>query len=211
VSAGPVEPGPAIPVEAMVTTGMIRRAELRRHMRIQQQLKTITLTLVVLLLLAAYPVYLFTQSLARDPIFSGLDGLNLPDWAKYEHADRAEGSRWCIEQCLTRARSWHSERDTTETQTAYAQALLDDGWRRYEGTCQRAADDSVITCWQKDEYVMMMHVREPLCEEPAPRPTIPGTTPTAEPSPTRPACPGAIVTMSIWNAIDYQPPPAGAE
>lgn len=205
---GPVGPGPAMPVEAMVTTGMIRRAELRRHMKIQQQLKAITLTLVVLLLLAAYPVYLSTQSLAQDPIFSGLDALNLPEWARYEYDDdHDDGTRWCIPKCLTRQRSWHSERDVTETQGAYAQALLDAGWRRYEGACQRAADESVITCWQKDEFVMVMRVREPLCEEPAPRPAIPGATPTAEPSPTRPVCPKAIVTMFISNAVSYQPPP----
>lgn len=191
----------------MVTTGMIRRAELRRHMKIQQQLKSITLTLVVLLMLAAYPIYLFTQSLAKDPIVNGLDGLNLPEWARYDAAwAPPQGSRWCIPTCLTRQVSWHSERDVTETQAAYAQALLDDGWRRYEGVCQRAADDSVITCWQKDEFVMMMHVREPFCEEPAPRPTIPGATPTAEPTPTRPACPEALITMYVWNAVNYQPP-----
>lgn len=192
----------------MVTTGMIRRAELRKHMRIQQQLKSITLTLVVLLLLAAYPAYLFAQALAKDPVFSGLDGLNVPEWAAYEYEDRADGSRWCIEECRFRTREWHSERPPAETQDVYAHALLDDGWRRYAGTCQEAADDSVITCWQKDEYVMIMHVRLPLCEAPPPRDPLPGATPSAEPSPTRPACPGAEVTMNIWNAIDFVPPPA---
>ena len=194
----------------MVTTGMIRRAELRRHMKIQQQLKSITLTLVVLLLLAAYPIYLFTQSLARDPIFSGLNGLNLPEWAKYDLEDRKteDGNRWCIPKCLGWQRTWWSKRDITESQAAYAQALLDDGWRRYEGPCIQTADDSVITCWQKDEFVMVMHVFVPFCEEPAPRPTLPGTTPTAEPTPTGPTCPGAKVEMYISNAVDYQPPPA---
>src|SRR5690606_19167108 len=149
-----------IPADAMVTTGMIRRAELRKHLRIQQQLKTVTLTLVALLMLAAYPVYLFVQTLTRDPVFAGLDGLDLPSWAAYEHADRAEGSRWCIDDGRFRTRSWLSERPPEETQGVYAQALHDAGWRTYVGTCQQSADESVITCWKKDEYVMVMHVYE---------------------------------------------------
>jgi hypothetical protein len=197
------------PADAMVTTGMIRRAELRKHMRIQQQLKTVTLTMVVLLLLAAYPAYLFAQSLARDPVFSGLDRLDLPQWAAYEHADRADGSRWCIDNCRFRTRSWLSERGPDETHDAYRQALTDAGWRGYVGPCQQTADESVITCWQKDEYVMVMHVYPPLCEAPPPRDPVPGAsaTPTASPDPTatRPPCPGAQVTMYISNAIDYPP------
>jgi hypothetical protein len=195
----------------MVTTGMIRRAELRKHMRIRQQLKSVTLTLVVLLLLAAYPVYLFAQALAKDPVFSGLDGLDLPQWAAYEHADRAEGSRWCLDNCRSRTRTWLSERGPEETQAAYVQALNSDGWRAYAGTCQQSADDSVITCWKKDEYVMVMHVYPPVCEAPPPRDPVPGATPTAtesaspEPTDTRPVCPEAAVTMYISNAIDYQP------
>ena len=73
--AGPGRPDP------LVTTGMIKRAEIRKQLRIQQQLKVGTLALVALLLLAAYPVYLFTRSVAQDPVFGELDSLDLPEWA----------------------------------------------------------------------------------------------------------------------------------
>src|SRR5262249_31342820 len=126
-------PGPLpVPMGAAphsVTTGMIRRAELRKHLKVQQQLKGITLVLVVMLLLAAYPIYLFAQTFAADPVFSELDGLKLPSWAAYEHTDKADGSRWCIGSCRDRVRELYSERGTDETQTAYAQALVSDGWR----------------------------------------------------------------------------------
>ena len=56
-------PGPA-PVD-LVTTGMIKRAEIRKHLRIAQQLKVGTLALVAVLVLAAYPVYLFAREAAR--------------------------------------------------------------------------------------------------------------------------------------------------
>jgi hypothetical protein len=198
----------------MVTTGMIRRAELRKHMRIRQQLKSITLTLIVLLMLAAYPVYLFAQSLAADPVFTELDGLDLPGWSAYAHEDAAEGSRWCIGECRVRSRTWLSERGPDETHEAYAHALLDDGWRLRIENCQQAADDSVITCWQRDEYLMVMHIRKPLCDAPPTREPVPGASPTAtDPAqatgpPAEPACPAALVTMYISNAIDEPAAPA---
>jgi integrin beta 3 len=206
---GPAGPGLGAGPDALVTTGMIRRAELRKHLKVRQQLKSVTLTLVVLMLLAAYPVYLFVQSLAQDPVFSSLDALDLPEWSAYSYEDAADGSRWCIENCRFRSRTWMSEKGPDETQVAYVQALNSGGWRPYDGACQQTADDSVITCWQKDEYVMVMHVRAPLCEAPPPRDPLPGATESTAPEPTdtRPACPGAYVTMSISNAIDYQPPP----
>ncbi len=80
--AGGGPPGaPRLAIDPLVTTGMIKRAELRKHLRIQQQLKVGTLALVALLLLAAYPLYLFTTAVARDPVFTALDSLDLPEWA----------------------------------------------------------------------------------------------------------------------------------
>jgi integrin beta 3 len=198
------------PLDALVTTGMIRRAELRKHLRIQQQLKVGTLVLVALLLLAAYPVYLFTSAVAQDPVFTALDALDIPTWANYEHSDAAEGSRWCIEKCRERKRTWASERAPDETSAAYANALTDAGWRaRTEGFCPQVAD-GVMTCWKKDEYVMDMYVRAPICDAPPPRPTIEGASPSTEPTPqsgpTKPACAAALVTMQVFNAIDYQAP-----
>jgi len=197
-----------VPRDLLVTTGMIKRAELRKHLRIQQQLKVGTLALVAMLLLAAYPVYLFTTAVAQDPVFTALDNLELPEWAAYEYTDASSGSRWCIDQCRFRTRTWASERAPEETSEAYSIALTDDGWRlRTEGFCPQVAE-GVMTCWKKDEYVMDMWARAPICEVPPPRPSIGGATPTTAPTaqaaPATPVCPGSLVTMDVRNAIDYR-------
>jgi integrin beta 3 len=189
---------------------MIKRAELRKHLRIQQQLKVGTLVLVALLLLAAYPIYLFTTAVAQDPVFTALDDLDVPTWANYEHSDAASGSRWCIGECRFRIRTWASERAPDETSGAYATALTDAGWRtRTEGYCPQVSD-GVMSCWKKDEYVLDMWVRVPICDVPPPRATIEGASPSTEPAPqagpTKPACAGALVTMNVFNAIDYKAP-----
>jgi len=184
-----------------MTTGMIRRAELRKQLKIQQQLKGVTLVLVVLLLLAAYPVYLFTQTFAADPVFAELDGLDLPEWAAYHHEDKAEGSRWCIQQCRVRERIWDSERGPQDTHPVYATALLADGWRLND-RCVTVSDDSVASCWKKDEYVMIVHVIEPICEVAPPRDPLPGATPAPEETAADRQCPGSRVNMLIMNAID---------
>jgi hypothetical protein len=191
----------------MVTTGMIRRAELRKHLKVQQQLKVGTLVLVALLLLAAYPVYLFAQAGAADPVYSELNDLDLPDWATYDHADVADGSRWCIGECKIRKRTWASARAPEETNTVYSHALIDGGWRLRPENCPQVADGSFFSCWKKDEYVMLMHVYAPLCEAPPTREPIPGASASGEPAaaPTQPACPGAYVTVEVWNAITYNP------
>jgi hypothetical protein len=196
---------------------MIKRAELRKHLRIQQQLKVGTLILVAMLLLAAYPVYLFTRSVAEDPVFGGLDALDLPSWAAIQHDDAAEGSRWCIEQCRYRKRTWASERKPDETNQAYVTALQAAGWRpRTTGFCPQVSE-GVASCWKRDEYVMDMWIREPICDVPPPRPSISPLPPAATASPASPAppaadvsptplCPGSLVTVSVFNAIDYRAP-----
>jgi hypothetical protein len=194
----------------MVTTGMIKRAEIRKHLRIQQQLKSGTLVLVALLLLAAYPVFLFTKSVAEDPVFGDLDKLDLPSWATIQHEDAASGSRWCIDQCRFRKRTWASERVPEETNSVYTTALVNAGWRpRTDGSCPQVAD-GVASCWSRDEYVMDMWIRAPICDVPPPRPSISAAAPSPDPSvtplptPTE-ACPGALVTVEVFNAIDYHP------
>jgi integrin beta 3 len=197
----------------MVTTGMIKRAEIRKQLRIAQQLKVGTLVVVAMLLLAAYPVYLFTRSVAADPVFGDLDALDLPTWATIQHEDAASGSRWCIGQCRFRERTWASERKADETSDAYDQALRNAGWRpRTEGVCP-PVEEGKASCWQRDEYVMDMWVRIPICDIPPPRPSIGPQTNTSQ-APTETAspdaagtaaCPGSLVTVKVFNAIDYHP------
>jgi integrin beta 3 len=188
---------------------MIKRAEIRKHLRIAQQLKVGTLALVSLLLLAAYPIYAFTRSASADPVFGDLDALDLPAWADLMHEDAASGSRWCIDQCRFRERTWASERKPDETNEVYDKALRGAGWRpRETGACP-TVEEGRSSCWQRDEYVMDMWVRVPICDIPPPRPTVsaaPGASAATvpEPSPTQ-LCPGSLVTVKVFNAIDYHP------
>jgi len=201
---------------------MIKRAQIRKQLRVAQQFKVATLVVVAILLLAAYPIYEFTRSVTQDPVFGDLDALDLPSWATIQQDDAASGSRWCIGQCRLRERTWASERKPDETQAAYDTAFRNAGWRpRAEGVCP-AVQEGTATCWQRDEYVMDMWVRAPICDLPPPRPTITtkppaGAKPSAGASPSAAAgsspgagatpalCPGALVTVYVFNAIDYHP------
>jgi hypothetical protein len=216
---GPLGPaGPIVDPSVVVNARKIKRAEMRRQLRVAQQLKVATLMVVAMLLLAAYPMYLFTSSVTQDPIFGQLDALVLPKWAAGVHSDAASGSRWCIQQCRFRERTWQSARAPDETHAVYETALRDAGWRpRTTGICPTVGE-GLLTCWKHDEYVLDMWVRAPICDLPPPRPTItikpPAATPSAKsaasaapvlPLATPETCPGALVTMKVFNAIDYHP------
>src|SRR5690606_32671675 len=195
-------------IDPLVTTGMIRRAEVKRQLRVAQQLKVATLLVVAMLLLAAYPVYLFIRSGTQDPVFGHLDSLDLPSWAATRYEEAAQGSRWCIGECRFHIRTWESERAPDETNSAYVTALESAGWRlRTEGGCPVAVE-GIASCWKRDEYVMDMWVRKPICDVPPPRPTgavKPSTSGAASGASDeeQPACAGALVTMQIYNAIAY--------
>jgi hypothetical protein len=193
---------------------MIRRAEMRRQLRIAQQLKVATLVIVALLLLAAYPAYVFARAATQDPIIGELDGLDLPGWAALYHQDAISGSRWCIEQCKFRERSWLSDHSPEETNAAYVHALGADGWRVRAGGFCPPVTEGIATCWQHDEYYMDMWVHSRVCNLPPPRPSIkPGATASASPTPTptptstsfEDLCPATLVTVKVYNAIDYHP------
>jgi hypothetical protein len=194
-----------------ISVAKAKRAELRRQLRIAQQLKVATLMVVAMLLLAAYPVYLFTRTLASDPVFVDLDNLNLPSWAAGEHSDAASGSRWCIGACRFRERTWQSQRAPDETNGTYQSALRGAGWRPRTVKCPNDVTEGLFSCWKRDEYVMDVWVRAPICDIPPPRPSIvarpgasAGASPAAPPPPPK-TCPGALVTMKVFNAIDYHP------
>jgi hypothetical protein len=193
---------------------MIRRAEMRRQLRIAQQLKVATLVIVALLLLAAYPAYVFARAATQDPIFGELDGLDVPSWAAIKHDDSVSGSRWCIDRCKFRDRTWISDHAPDETNAVYVTALNDAGWRTRTGGFCPPVTEGIATCWQRDEYVMDMWVHSKVCNLPPPRPSInPSANPTATANPT-PAptstsaddlCPATLVTVKVYNAIDYHP------
>jgi hypothetical protein len=183
-----------------------QRAERRRQQRIQQRVKTASLVIIAVVLLGAIPGFLIVRDWTRDPVFNELDALSLPAWAAGEHTDAYSGSRLCIGTCRFRERTWQSEKAPDETQKAYDQALKEGGWRpRTEGVCP-APTDGIPTCWHRDEYVLDMWVRAPICETGPARPTLapsPGSTPGRLPEAKK--CPGSLVTVKVSNAVSYHP------
>jgi integrin beta 3 len=185
----------------------VKRTELRRQARVAQRAKVMSLVVIAVLLLGAIPIYLFVRTVTQDPVFNALDSLGLPTWAAGPHTDAYTGSRLCIKECRFRERTWQSERPPDETHLAYATALTDAGWRaRTEGACPAYAE-GIPSCWHKDEYVLDMWVRAPVCDEPPARPT---STPAAgQTVPATPRCPGSYVTVKVFNAVSYDPSEAG--
>jgi hypothetical protein len=181
-------------------------------MRVAQRVKTLSLVLMAVLLLVAVPLYLFVRSASQDPVFNALDDLALPGWAAGTYTDAYSGSRLCIKACRFRERTWQSEKPPDDTQVAYDKALRGAGWRpRADGACPSMGEGGVASCWHRDEYVLDMWVRAPVCEEPPARPTTspsPGAVVTPG-LPVAPKCPGSLVTVKVFNAVSYNPSNAG--
>lgn len=167
-------------------------------------LRVATLILVALAVVGAPAAFFVIREFTRDPVFVELDNLGLPGWAAGKHTDDAAGSRWCVDECRVRQRTWQSARGTTETDMAYVAALKKAGWTTWNVTdCQADGVDGVETCWQRDEYVLDLWVRPIVCDTKPVRPTIgPSQAPSVAPS--DPACDGSVATVKVSNRISYQ-------
>jgi integrin beta 3 len=194
------------------------RAELRRQLRAVARLRVATLSLIVAVVLGAPVGFLAIRGATRDPVFADLDTMNLPKWASVRHQDEASGSRWCIRECRFRERTWESDRSPDQTAVAFEKALRGDGWIPWRAPgCPAEGIEGYDTCWQRDEYVLDLWVREPVCDAKPVRPTVgpvPSTPPSAPPSgqppaATGPGCPGAIATAKVFNRIAFPAPPGG--
>lgn len=180
------------------------RSEIRRQLREKRQLKVAALILATLLVLGALPLYFGIRAATRDPVFSALDGLALPQWAATKVEDDVYGSRWCLIECRFRERTVQSDHGADETAQAYQKALAGDGWKTWQvKPCPEQPVDGHYTCWRRDELTLDLWVRPPSC------PTDPlKASPTAEPpadgqaSPAPPKCAGAVVSIKVRNAID---------
>jgi hypothetical protein len=114
----------------------------------------------VVLALVGIPAGLVLSDLARDPAYRALDALRLPGWAAADPSDSATGSRFCLERCRVRKRTWSASRDEADVLAAYRGALRGQGWRplRYGG-CPPAGMDGDYSCWGRDEYALDLWVR----------------------------------------------------
>jgi hypothetical protein len=168
----------------------------------------------VLVLAGIVPGALVLVESGRDPLQIELASLTLPAWAAGQPQDVAAGSRWCVPQCLSRERTWSSQRPVRETAAAFADALHDGGWRPYrQAGCPLVATPNAGGCWQRDEYVLNLFVRTPTCDgQPNQAPaTDTGPPPggaVAPPTRGAGACPPAQATVKIFNRVAFGDGPA---
>ncbi|MFI9526991.1 hypothetical protein [Micromonospora rosaria] len=177
---------------------------MRRRLRERRRLRLVLLGTVIVVLLGALPLYFGIRTLSNDPVFDTLDALEVPAWAAVETQDDVSGSRWCLLDCRLRERTVESERPPEETARVYEQALVRDGWRRWQvERCPEQEEKGSYTCWRRDELTLDLWVREPTCVPPPGADGEPAIVPSPAPGEELPAeCTGASVSLKVRNAID---------
>jgi hypothetical protein len=191
--------GPLFSGTREIRTG--RRADLRRQLNEVRRLRSATVILLVIAVLAAPLAFYALREAARDPVFGDLAALEVPDWAARDIRDEADGSRWCIGQCRLRQRIMRSERPPAETAAVYTTALRKAGWITWpvEG-CHTDGPDGIESCWQRDEYVLDLWVYQPECEVQLKAPDDGA----AGPATAEAVCPPTVVTIKVINKVGYQ-------
>ena len=178
------------------------------QMRAKRRLRVITLVSLSVVVLGLLPLIFGIRSVARDPVFTSLDSLNVPGWAASEVKDQGSGSRWCFMDCRFRERTAQSTKPFAETAKAYSAALTTAGWERWKvGQCpEQPVTQGSYTCWRRDEFTLDLWVGPPECavdqvaaQDPAALPSS-GVVPTTPPG----KCVGSTVSIKVQNAITDQ-------
>ncbi len=183
------------------------RTEHRRLLREERRLRTIALLLAGLLVLGAAPAYLGLRAATRDPVFTALDALAVPAWAKRDVVDGVSGSRWCLLECRFRERTIESERSWQETAQIYESALTREGWQPWKvALCpERPVENQHYSCWRRDELTLDLWVRPPTCSLELPdQPAVPPTTDPesgGDGASDGEGCQGSVVSIKVRNAI----------
>jgi hypothetical protein len=178
---------------------------------------------LTLVLLAVLPALFLLKDLASDPVYAGLDSLNVPAWAKLAHQDAQTGNRYCVGSCELRERVVQSGRPTEQTDAAYQSALRKAGWTPLTGEKCPTGQPGKYTCWQREQYALDLWARDANCTTSGaggptlgPSAVLPsgeagmgemGESPasSAAPSSTGPAtaaCPASQVTIKVGNRAD---------
>ncbi len=206
VVAGGVDqlPGPETGVRATAAARVQppvlgARAELRRQLETQPRLRLATLIAVVVIILGVLPLYLMIRASSQDPVFTSLNGLQLPAWSAAQTSDHSYGSRWCIVDCRFWERELTSQRSADETAKVYRNALSAEGWQPWKvQPCPEGKPGGNYTCWRRDEYTLDLWVRDPPCKSAQQAPAEP-----AEPGATKPEqCAGSLVSIKVRNRTD---------
>jgi hypothetical protein len=155
---------------------------------------------VALVVLGALPLFFGVRAASRDPVFSSLDALDVPQWAAADVEDLSSGSRWCFFHCRLRERTAQSARPQDQTASTYQDALTAAGWQRWKvERCPEQPVDGSYSCWRRDEFTLDLWVHKPACAADAlnPRTATPGAV-----APDPATCVGATVSIKVQNAVD---------
>jgi hypothetical protein len=181
----------------------------------------VALAVAAIVFLVGLPMIMVGKDAFADPVFAGLDSLQVPGWAAQTHQDTTLGNRWCLDSCRTRERIWRSAKPAQATDPVYRQALTDAGWKIRQAASCPAPLTGTTTCWEHDEYVLKLWSRDAACDlsnvAPAPSGAAPGAPvpsgapggvdpSAAVPAPSGtdppPTCGGSLVTVKVGEVGD---------
>jgi hypothetical protein len=164
----------------------------------------VILAAVVVFLLGVLPVALLVRDAVQDPVYAGLDALNLPSWSRLAHEDHSSGNRFCLRSCELRERTYQSAHGSTATDAAFRSALQAQGWQPVVGSGCPTVPTGRYSCWQRDQYVLDLWTRDASCITSEAQPQVPAV-PTPTPAgPRTPSadCPAAQASIKVAEAID---------
>jgi hypothetical protein len=179
-----------------------RALQFREQIREPRNVRLGVLVLGILMVLVALPVYSWAQAEARDPVFTALDGMNVPGWANTKPEDRIDGNRWCLAECRFRERTTHSTETPDATTKAYHEALQQAGWTTWKvAKCPETKVEGSYTCWTRDELTMDLWVRAPACGNVPIAPQEGSASPGPPVGLSAEDCKGSDVSIKVRNAI----------
>lgn len=101
----------------------------------------------------------FGGDIRSDPTERAMQELQLPSWANTEVHEEVQGSRWCVESCRVRVRTWSSTEDVRPTQGALRQELAAHEWSESSDI----ACGEGLHCFIRDELVAHLWVQPLNC------------------------------------------------
>ncbi|WP_025274505.1 hypothetical protein [Haloglycomyces albus] len=143
------------------SVGRVRKRLADSGSRIQR-MRNLCLTVVAVAAVGVAVLLSAGHVLTTDPTRRALDELRVPSWAAQHGDDDTYGSRWCLEECRVRVRTWQSDGLAGDTSIQYLQTLLDNDWLVVPKTdCPGGSD--VEACFTRDELFLEMWVRQAEC------------------------------------------------
>jgi hypothetical protein len=135
-------------------------------------------------------------------VFVGLDALDLSKDVAHSIEDTAYGSRWCINECRYRQRTYRSKAAPEPTFAAFERALRAAGWLPWKAAgCPPGEIPGQESCWQRDEYVLDLWVHQERCDV-----TLKPGEDQSGAAKASADCPETEASLKVINRVAYRPP-----